>query len=425
MTHETGGRRASVGVAAMPFLRVLAVARFRLALALVVLGVALYFAWLGLDGFRSMQDFRNEFVPVARLAWSGVAPFKPVPMARPGSFMAGGGTSVYTPPFLLLMWPWTLLPTAAGEAAWFALELGAVVGMLALVYARIGAPSTAELASVVAVILVLMPFRDSLNDGQVSLGVGFLVCVALWAHQGRNAILGGLALGIATAVKITPVGAMAYFAWRRDWALVGVSMVVLAVLALATIMAGWAGYWPGFFHNLAAVSSGTANTLNQSLNGLVLRLLHPEWTGQPIPPLDAGVRAPWLVLQVAVATVALMVARRGPRDNLDEWAMYACLLLALPLVSPFAWPHHYAQALVAVPVVTRLMLLRRLSAAATLVAVGMFLALAFLEVPLTAAGLAEGANLARHPELAVGASLLVFAALATMGVLARARGAGS
>jgi hypothetical protein len=405
-------------VLALPGIRVFANPRIRVVTALMFLAAALALTWVGFDGYRQMQDFRHVFLQAATAAWHGSSPYTPLHFARPGEFLPGSRGAIYTPWFLFLMWPWTWLAAAAGELIWFALEVAALIGTVVLVYQRIGRPSAAELAFVAALLLLLPPLRDDLNDGQLGIFLGFGLVLTLWAHQRGRPLIGGIGLALATAIKITPAGAALFFLWRRDWKLLGTAVAVLLAMSLATLAVGWRPYWPGFVNNLAFVSSGTAHPLNQSLNGLVLRWLRPELTGQPIPSPGLLARAIWALLQLVVVAVVLVVGlpRKGA-DALDDWARYCILMLALPVLSPFAWPHHYAQALAAVPVATRLVLRGRTSPLAALVAGTMLVAVILFEFPITLAAMGYGPSLGDHPLVALADSLLVVAVLAWIWVL--------
>jgi hypothetical protein len=413
--QDSGVNRMSLGSRALslPGIRVFADSRVRLVVAAMLLLAAVALTWLGFDGYRQMQDFRHVFLQAATAAWQGSSPYTPLRYAGPGEFLAGASGSIYTPPFLFLLWPWTWLQAGAGELGWFALEVGALIGTGLLVYHRIGRPSSSELAVVVAILLLSPPLRDDLNDGQLGLFLGFGLALALWGHQRSRPVIGGIGLGLATAVKITPVGAAVFFLWRRDWKLAGAALAAAGGISLLTLAVGWGHYWPGFVTNLTMVSSGTAHPLNQSLNGLVMRWLRPDLTGQPVPSPGLTARAVWALLQIAfsVAVLAVGLPRKGA-DVLDDWARYSILLLALPVLSPFAWPHHYAQALVAVPVGIRLVVRGRSSPVAALIA-GVLLVLVILfEFPVTIAATADLLTLGEHPALALADSLLLLAVLA-------------
>jgi hypothetical protein len=91
---------------------------------------------------------------------------------------------------------------------------------------------------------------------------------------------------------------LAYFVYRRDWRLCLTAAVTTTVLSAVTLVWGWASYWPTFISGVVGASNGTANVLNQSLNGVLLRALHPGLNGLPIASPGVAFRAVWLVGQL-------------------------------------------------------------------------------------------------------------------------------
>src|SRR5258708_3552543 len=168
-------------------------------------------------------------------------------------------------------------------------------------------------------------------------------------------------------MKLSPILVFPYFAYRRDWRLCVSPLATGAAVALLTLPLGWAHYWPDFIANVASAGNGTALVRNQSLNGLLLPAWHPAWNGLPIAPLGAGVRAAWLVLQgTVVAAAAVAVSRGRLAGPVREWAELSTVLLLTPLVQPYAWEHHWAQALMVVPVAVCLASRRLLSVKVTI-----------------------------------------------------------
>ncbi|HXA42853.1 MAG TPA: glycosyltransferase family 87 protein, partial [Candidatus Solibacter sp.] len=192
---------------------------------------------------------------------------------------------------------------------------------------------------------------DALQEGQVGLLLSAGLALTLLGHQRGRSVAAGVALGVVIAVKLTPVLVLPYFAYRRDWQLCVSTLVTVAALALVTLPLGWVHYWPDFIANIASAGNGTALVRNQSLNGVLLRAWHPELNGLPIAPLGLGVRAAWMVLQgLVLAAVAVVVSGRRLEGPVREWAELSTILLLVPLLQPYAWEHHWAQALMAAPV---------------------------------------------------------------------------
>jgi hypothetical protein len=395
---------------------------WRLLAAELALVAVVRYAFQVREAWDFMSDFRAAFVRFSAQAWSGSSPYHAIPVAPPDKFTQGVAGAVNSPIFLFLMWPWTVIPRIPGDVVWIAIETIALILLLAIVYRDLGRPTWTEGLLTLAMLLVFPPVRDSLQEGQVGLLVGVLIVAAMLAHRRGKPLAGGLALGLAIAVRITPLALLAFFAWRRDWKLVAVSVATVIALAAATVLPGWLPYWPAFLANLSPMSRGTASILNQSLNGVLLRLWRPELTGMPIAPQPLGFTVAWLgaVLAATLATLAVIRSLRLPEPD-RGWAALSLILILLPLVAPYAWEHHFAIAACAIPVFARLTMRRVISHRLAAVLCGLYLVLFLLEYPLFSAALNAGREALRgNLPLVLESSLLGVVALATILVCFRA-----
>lgn len=410
-----GTQNVPVTALNLPLARVFANPRFReLAAAVLLAGATVRLGLSLVEAFANMSDFRIVFIPNAVLAWHGVNPYRDIPLGAQGTFSGPLAGSVYTPTFLMLMWPWTWLPDAAGRITWILGELASLAGILVLVARGLGGMTRAQLMLGMALMMVFPPVRDSFNEGQVSLLLGFLVVAALFAAERGNPRLAGLCLGLAVAIKITPVLLVPYFLWRRRWGAAIYAGVVLALTIAATFALGWGAYWGPFVRAVGEVGQGTANLLNQSLNGVILRAYDPRLNGYPIAPPPPLPRALVAVASLLLLTALLAHLRRRRLPTREQpWADIALLLLALPLIQPFAWPHHFAQAAVFCPVAVALVARRRLPASAAVVLAAAYLALLLFSFPLYRQAVSlPPAELAGNPGPLLGGSLLFFAVVA-------------
>jgi hypothetical protein len=385
---------------------------------LATLAAARLVALIG-ESFANMYDYRTFFLSAGRLAWHGNDPYHVV----------DAGSSLFrtpvldAPAFLMLFWPWTVLPEDMGRAAWIGLELFAAAGILLAVYRGLGMPTPAEALLAASLVIFFPPLRDSFQEGQLGVFVGLAMALALLARQKGRPGLGGVALGAAIAVKVTPVLMLAYFAYRRDWRLCFFAVASAALLSLLTLAWGWMAFWPTFVTAVIGSAGGTANVLNQSLNGVILRAWRPDLNGLPIASPGLPFRGVWLAAQLAVvAVLAWQVTRRGPRDAEREWIEYSCLLLLLPLLSPIAWDHHFAQATLAVPVAVFLVSRHRLGFWAGAAVALVFLADLYLAYPGFQAALAASpATLKASPFLQLAASVTTVAVILSALILMGAR----
>lgn len=393
----------------LPLLRTMRHPRMRLGSALLVLLGAGAYQVLALPGYLHMYDFRFEFIPASRRAWAGQSPYLPLHIGAPGKIVAG---FFDTPVFLFLLGPLSALSLDVSQWIWLGLELAAVAVTLLVLYRSIGRPTWTELALALSLLFLFLPLKDSLDDGQTGPFVSLFVVCALYFHLRGRDRTGGLFMGLAIGIKLFPVIALVYFAWRRAWGLLAAAAATLLVLFGATLLTGWGHYWAPFLFNVRMVSNGSAQLLNQSLNGLVLRALAPAAYGSPIAFPGWGVRVIWTLTQLGlVAFAGRTLVRMQLPPQLQEWARLGLLLLVIPILLPFAWIHHYAEALVLVPVWVRAARLGLVSPLALTAVVVVFVASATLIVPWYFGALAlQGQSMLDQPRL-VGGSLAVLCAL--------------
>jgi alpha-1,2-mannosyltransferase len=251
---------------------------------------------------------------------------------------------------LLTTVPWTLavlLWTAAGIAA---------LTWVCLLVARSVLPApTASLVGLGvagASCLLLEPVRSTFDFGQVNLVLLALVvadCLVVRPQWSRGALV-----GLAAAVKLTPLALLLYFLVRRDRraaATAVVSFVVFGLIGYSAAPADSVQYWLHTIHDTSRVG-GLAFAFNQSARGFLSRF-----------GVDERVE---LLLWGSVVLLVVFLAVRGARNAVamgqDALAMLVVASAAL-LLSPVSWSHHWVWA--APAVVLALAILRGLLRIAT------------------------------------------------------------
>jgi Glycosyltransferase family 87 len=299
------------------------------------------------------------------------------------TFLYEGGTEIpYTPAFAMAFLPFTPLPDHLGQV--LAYPLGVVtlvVLMKCLERVTRGQPPSAALFWVQAVTLLLASrfvLRD-LYDGGENLALtalcwgGFL----LWLH--RRDAWGGVAIGLAAALKLTPLVFIVFFALKRQGRLVFASLLTAALVTVAPAL--WLG--PSLFARHMAVWStnvsqglfngdpsrsvlGPQPVTNIALSPALARILvgapkgGPEGgaTGSPLRglgmrPAAAGILIAFAIL--ALAATVLLLARQ-PVDRRDDprlmWEAAAFGVLGL-LMSPITWRAHAVAAIPALYLLVR------------------------------------------------------------------------
>ncbi|HET9100656.1 MAG TPA: glycosyltransferase family 87 protein [Acidobacteriaceae bacterium] len=273
-------------------------------------------------------------------------------------FFHRGVRFIYPPTALLLYRAWQaaarigIPPSVAMNAMLLLALLGtmAVAGefLLRLLPERIIRESTPAdcwkvRALVGALIFVFLPLINAYRLGQVQTLLNFLVIAGafLWLRGRRisSAIFIGLTCWLKPQMSL-------YLLWgllRRQWSFaISLFITLLAGLSLSLAVFGWHNT-TDYLQVLSFLSRrGDALATNQSLNGLLHRVMH---VGSPVtwiygyPPYNrsiylATVCSSALVLALALALPILRHRTRGVAD-------FLVFAMATTMASPIAWEHHY------------------------------------------------------------------------------------
>ncbi|MFG3494080.1 glycosyltransferase 87 family protein [Streptomyces sp. NPDC047928] len=205
---------------------------------------------------------------------------------------------------------------------------------------------------VAAVVVWCEPVWQTFRYGQINLLIAVAVLWDMTRRQGSR--WAGVGIGLATAVKLTPglfvvlllvVGVARARArggspsgmpggnpWWNGWlrqatTATGVFLVVTSASAVA-LPYDSRRFWTEMIFETSRVGR-TEETANQSLSGVLARLLHTT---------DPGL---WWVLAAALVGFAgMVVAVRAALAGDRPVAVVACATTAL-LVSPISWSHHW------------------------------------------------------------------------------------
>jgi alpha-1,2-mannosyltransferase len=181
-----------------------------------------------------------------------------------------------------------------------------------------------------ALVAAFEPVRETVNFGQVNILLLFMVVGDLLVLVRGGSRLGGIGIGLATAIKLTPGVFIVYLLVTRRWraAAVSTATAAAATWAAATFAPDASRvFWTDAMWNTDRVGSPTFVS-NQALSGLVARLFNPD----PMKPL-------WLLLVLGALAVWAWRARKAVKAG-DDLAGLALTGLVGCMVSPISWIHH-------------------------------------------------------------------------------------
>ncbi|MEH1100285.1 glycosyltransferase 87 family protein [Micromonospora sp. CPCC 205561] len=281
---------------------------------------------------------------------------------------ANGGPFTYPPFAALVLWPVAAVAEGVVQGAWLVLTCLAVVA-IAVPVGRVlaGGPRRHLVVPAVACALMLSaPVQSNLRFGQVSV---FIVLLALLDGMGvPPPRLRGVLVGVAAAIKLTPLLFVVYFLATgryRDAGRAALTFLACAALGAVVLPAESWTYWTEAVRRTSRIGD-LASLGNQSVHGMLLRLGLDQAS---LPPLWAG-------LVAVVCAVALLRARHLAAHGRPGHAavLVGCATVA---ASPVSWTHHQIW-----PVLAAMLLIgadgvaRRVAGAALLVTMAVSLGVA-------------------------------------------------
>lgn len=201
-------------------------------------------------------------------------------------------------------------------------------------------------ASVALLVSAYAPLLWGYELGQVQTWLDALFAVALAMWLAGAMASAGMLLGLSALVK--PQAGLVLL-WglvrgERRFAL-GFAATAIAGLLLSIALFGVRNHWDYLFVLSFIGSRGEAYAANQSLNGLLNRLLHPsaaqatQFALHRFPDFDP--RVYWGTALGSIALVAFALRRRPTGRSLDGAIDLSLVLLAATLTAPIVWEHHY------------------------------------------------------------------------------------
>lgn len=286
-----------------------------------------------------------------------------------------GTHSKYPPFFFLATAPLALLPLGVAGAIWFLVNASLAAACCVLAVSAFRAPGSKRplppLAYALPGLLAAVVIVTNLSRGQVNILILFFVCLGLYSFRRGWDLRAGLSLGIAVALKLTPLLLVAYLLYRRAWKVAlgtGIALIVAwAVLPAlvfgpreaVTVTKSWVGVIQTFSEKgvLGEGVAGVRHT-NQSMSATFYRFFthSPAGAGRRdfylnVASLDYETAA-WIVRALSALVLLLMAwFVRGPigeRGADVRWGYETSLvLLAVLFISPISWINHYVVLIVA------------------------------------------------------------------------------
>lgn len=301
--------------------------------AVVLVGLSGTLGGPGVD----FASYRNAALAV----WEGLDPYDVEVLARwPNPALEGYPVHpfIYPPPALLLLLPLGTLPVRWAWVAWtVGMEAAALCSLW--LWTRAGERLDPRLAWLVGAAFALGPATlVNLQESQINWWVVAVTYLGLaLVDAPRTRFVGGLLIGTAAAVKVTPVILLPWLILRRRWtALAG---ALCAGVGTSVAVLPWVGpAWQVHFYRevLPSVGAGT-------IQGLVLSPTAVYLNG-PLPVvrnlLEGTGLDPAMLWRLGLPLAALLAVAREPEDPQQRQVQPVLLLTAMALTPSFLYEHH-------------------------------------------------------------------------------------
>lgn len=329
-----------------------------IAWSLTMLGSALPYAWKAADHRSAFLRWRHQVLELAE------------------------GVNIWdryyfpNPPILpLTLYPLLILPPVVGALIWFGLKVGMATWSFHALHsmARGQGQPLRSWGIALVLLLSLRPILSDLQHGNVNLLILCLIVASLTAWRSGRDGLAGILLALSIAYKVTPALFLPYFAYQRNWRLVGSSLVglVLFLLVIPSAVLGPRFNWECLMewrHNMISpYVEGevipSVQEVNQSLAGVATRILtdantegrhgnshilqqhdHLNLVAWPPETVARLVKVAGLSL---VGLLALLCRTRATRRDDPRWlGEFALVVLTMLFVSERSWKHHFVTLLI-------------------------------------------------------------------------------
>lgn len=201
-----------------------------------------------------------------------------------------------------------------------------------------------------AIVLHFEPVDLNNNYAQINIVVMALVILDLVPR--KQFLPQGILIGVAAAIKITPLAMLLYFLVRREWKQIATALFSAVAATLLAAAFRWEAFVEFFSSTLLDMGSGrdfgvgTEYQSNSSIKGAIQRM-YPSTESMEAHGLTIGLA--WIAASLIVIAFAAWLINRLCREHLLVDAQLVTALTVL-LISPVSWSHHWVWLTLIIPV---------------------------------------------------------------------------
>jgi len=190
-----------------------------------------------------------------------------------------------------------------------------------------------------------------LRAGQSGALISGLIVLSWYCIRQRRPLWGGIALGIATSLKIVPVLLLVYFLLRHRRALLS-GVLTIVLLNLFTVAFFGHQSYEDYFQTARFVADRYGRSLD---NWSLLSALHRVSEGLGVSFLGSKPIYLGLSLAIVGGLCGMVLLKKGTSGFLSAHydQEYSLFVAAMPLLSPICWSHYFVLLLLPLAVLAK------------------------------------------------------------------------
>ena len=224
--------------------------------------VAYYNAALAFKYGLPIYDHMTQFFQQGVLDYEGPLPY------------------VYPPGFVLFMSPLAYLSFKQASLLWILMnQIFFFTGIVLLMKAIKRQYSWVEWITLVFVCLNFTPLFIDFLIGQCNIVLFFLITLGLYFYRVNKGIYSGMALALATVIKVIPGFLIGFMLWKRQYKAFVAGVALLLIIFMYSLLFFDADLYLWYFSTMSSQGIFDAYHDNHSLTGFFSRFLtHSVWT---------------------------------------------------------------------------------------------------------------------------------------------------
>jgi hypothetical protein len=257
------------------------------------------------------------------------------------AFGIEGDRYIYLPLWAVLFVPFTCLDPTAFAVLWYIINLAFLFLSTVVIFKAFRWGRDAVLPLAVG-LLLFSPVLHTLLLGESNFAVLLALCTAFYLFKTNRKAGAGIALGLATIVKISPICLLLYFLWKKQLKVFFAGVVtIIALLGFSILAVGINPHRTYFTQVLPSLFEHDAFPhLNHSLRGFLGRIFSDSAYTYSI--LDGAASAKPIAFMLSALVVSITILACFPpfkmRGSFE--LEFSLVIIAMLLVSSVTWEHH-------------------------------------------------------------------------------------